>query len=417
MNKSDNDYTHSGTNSPPEFDNHLLGKPNLTEKEKRFYETIINTNPDLIYVFDLNYRFTYANKALLEMWGLTWQQSIGKTLIENGYEPWHAEMHEREIDEVVKTKKPIRGEVSFPHATLGVRIYDYIFAPVLNENNEVEAIAGSTRDITELKLSENTLQQKTAELLELTNSLEQKVKERTLSLEAANQNLESLNFIASHDLQEPLRKIRTFIALLQDKQMNSESSRLYLEKIDAAAIRMSTLIKAVLDYGKLSKHEKEFSNTDLNAIVYHVKEDFELMIAEKQAIIKTEELPTINADALQMNQLFTNLLSNALKFSQNKPLINISFKHAAGSDVPNMTSSGINKSYIHLIFSDNGIGFEPQFKDHIFQLFQRLNSNKEYPGTGIGLSIVKKIVENHKGYITADSQPGVGTTFNIWLPV
>lgn len=125
-----------------------------TEQQKRLYETIMSSTPDLVYVFDLNYRFTYANQALLTMWGKTWETAIGKSLLENGYEDWHAAMHEREIDEVRLTRKSIRGEVSFPHAVLGKRIYDYIFMPVLNDQGEVEAVAGTTRDITEIRNAE-----------------------------------------------------------------------------------------------------------------------------------------------------------------------------------------------------------------------------------------------------------------------
>jgi PAS domain S-box-containing protein len=133
------------------------GEEAKSERQKRLYETITNNTPDLIYVFELNYQFKYANKALLEMWGKTWEQSVGKGLRENGYEEWHALMHEREIDQVAATKQSVRGEVSFPHATLGKRIYDYILVPVLNENGEVEAVAGTTRDITELKVSEHAI--------------------------------------------------------------------------------------------------------------------------------------------------------------------------------------------------------------------------------------------------------------------
>lgn len=127
------------------------------EWQKRLYETITDSTPDLIYVFDLNYRFTYANAALLSMWGKTWEAAIGRGLLENGYEPWHAELHEREIDHVVATKEPVRGEVIFPHAVLGQRVYDYIFVPVLSENGDVEAVAGTTRDITELKLANQSI--------------------------------------------------------------------------------------------------------------------------------------------------------------------------------------------------------------------------------------------------------------------
>lgn len=129
------------------------------EKQKRLFDSITNNTPDLVYVFDLSYKFTYANKALLNMWGKTAETAIGYGLRENGYEEWHALMHEREIDEIVATKKRIRGTVSFPHAELGKRIYDYILAPVLNEQGEVEAVAGTTRDITEIKEAEEKLQQ------------------------------------------------------------------------------------------------------------------------------------------------------------------------------------------------------------------------------------------------------------------
>ena len=124
------------------------------ERRVRLYRTILSSTPDLVYVFDLDYRFAYANQALLDMWGRTLEESVGKSLLEIGYEPWHAEMHEREIDQVITTKQPVRGEVSFPHATLGRRIYDYIFVPVFNAEGQVERVAGTTRDVTERKHAE-----------------------------------------------------------------------------------------------------------------------------------------------------------------------------------------------------------------------------------------------------------------------
>lgn len=142
----------------------LLKAKAQSDQQKRLYETITSSTPDLLYVFDLNYRFTYANLALLTMWGRTWEDSIGKGLLELGYEPWHAEMHEREIDEIKKTGLPIRGEVSFPHAVLGSRVYDYIFTPVFNEHGEIEAIAGATRDVTDRKKWEESLKETNQEL-------------------------------------------------------------------------------------------------------------------------------------------------------------------------------------------------------------------------------------------------------------
>jgi PAS domain S-box-containing protein len=155
-----------------------------SDQQKRLYETVTSSTPDLLYVFDLDYRFTYANQALLNMWGKTWEDSIGKTLLENGYEPWHAEMHEKEIDQIKEKKLPIRGEVSFPHAVLGRRVYDYIFTPVLNKDGEVEAIAGATRDVTDRKKWEESLESSSKalhavneELANTNNELEATIKE------------------------------------------------------------------------------------------------------------------------------------------------------------------------------------------------------------------------------------------------
>ncbi|WDF45559.1 PAS domain-containing sensor histidine kinase [Chryseobacterium sp. KACC 21268] len=153
-----------------------------SDQQKRLYETITSSTPDLLYVFDLDYRFTYANEALLNMWGKTWDDSIGKTLLENGYEPWHAEMHEKEIDQIKETKLPIRGEVSFPHAVLGRRVYDYIFTPVINENGDLEAIAGATRDVTERKKWEENLENSSKVLQELNEKLANTNQELEISL-------------------------------------------------------------------------------------------------------------------------------------------------------------------------------------------------------------------------------------------
>ncbi|HKG05273.1 MAG TPA: PAS domain-containing protein [Pedobacter sp.] len=180
------------------------------DQQKRVYETITSGTPDLMYVFGLDYRFTYANQALLSMWGKTWDNAIGKSLIENGYEAWHAEMHEREIDQVKATRQPVRGEVSFPHATLGTRIYDYIFIPVLDERGNVEAIAGTTRDITELKQSQKMLA-RTSEELQAINEEMAAVNEE---LSASNEELSATNeelAIVNKQLLKPgerLKKVR-----------------------------------------------------------------------------------------------------------------------------------------------------------------------------------------------------------------
>jgi PAS domain S-box-containing protein len=177
-----------------------------SEQQKRVYETITSNTPDLMYVFDLNYCFTYANTALLSMWGKTWDNAIGKGLLENGYEPWHAKMHENEIDQIKISKQPIRGEVSFPHATLGVRVYDYILTPVLNEQAEVEAVAGTTRDITERKQWEESLASGSEEL----QAINEEMAATNEELAASNEELLATNdelALVNHELVVAQQKI------------------------------------------------------------------------------------------------------------------------------------------------------------------------------------------------------------------
>ncbi|EDM37737.1 PAS sensor signal transduction histidine kinase [Pedobacter sp. BAL39] len=177
-----------------------------SEHQKRVYETITGSTPDLIYVFDLDYRFTYANSALLTMWGKTWETAIGRNLLENGYEPWHAEMHEREIDEIKLTKQPIRGEVSFPHAILGKRVYDYILIPVLDEYGQVEAVAGTTRDVTERKQWEESLAQSSEQLQAMNEELAATNEEQAASNEELAATIEELAMV-NQQLQTAHHKI------------------------------------------------------------------------------------------------------------------------------------------------------------------------------------------------------------------
>ncbi|GGM97007.1 hypothetical protein GCM10010967_33530 [Dyadobacter beijingensis] len=527
------------------------------QRQQRVLETISSSTPDLMYVFDLNYRFTYANKALLSMWGSTWEDSIGKGLLEIGYEPWHAEMHEREIDQVVATKQSIRGVVSFPHATLGKRIYDYVFSPVFDENGEVEAIAGTTRDITDLNLTRQELVEKEAALSnaielaelgtwsldaasrtitmsprvanwlgsdeqvigvdsflaciaetdreqvrrsfdevasleigkrydqictiihsqnghrriihtlgriyiddrgefakiegtaqditaqrELTLLLEQQVMQRTeelagsyqkleasnLELEYANgllkrsnENLQNFAYVASHDLQEPLRKIQQFGNLLAMRQSTlSEQEMGFIGRMQSAASRMALLIKDLLDFSRVSTQREEAKLVPLNRVVDQVLETLEFAIADSDAQIRVEPLADVKGDASQLGQLFQNLLSNALKFHRPDlpPVVHITGSRVPASQLPaSVTPLRPTPEYYRIDVTDNGIGFDERYLDRIFQVFQRLHGKSQYSGTGIGLAICERVVANHGGAITANSTPGTGSTFSIFLPI
>jgi PAS domain S-box-containing protein len=259
--------------------------------------------------------------------------------------------------------------------------------------------------------------------------IEQTVKERTRELADANDKLQKSNadlaqfaYIASHDLQEPLRKIKTFAQMLErslGEKAGSDSIN-YLNKIQGSSTRMSTLIHDVLVYSELAKENELFYHVDLNDIVSAVLDDFDLQIEEKNAEIQIGKLPVVEAIPLQMTQLFGNLLGNALKFCRTNKLPRIQIKSEellVKEYSESSYSLNPNLIYYRIQFCDNGIGFDVKFVEQVFGIFQRLHKKSEYTGTGIGLAMCKKIVLNHHGYIDANGSSENGAIFNIILPV
>jgi len=384
-----------------------------SEARKRVYEAVTSNTPDLIYVFDLKYRFTYANRALLAMWGKTWEQAAGRSLLEVGYEPWHAAMHEREIDRVVATREPIRGEVSFPHAVLGTRIYDYIFVPVVNAQGTVEAVAGTTRDITEIRRAEEALQRSREQLEAL-------VKERTRALHRSNEDLQQFAHVASHDMKEPVRKVLVFASLLKEEyqQQLGGKGEQYLQKILDSARRIFALVDGILAFSSFQAMEPRTGQVDLNGVIRDIENDLEMVIRQKQASIRHEGLPTIGGFPLLISQLFSNLVSNALKFARNShpPVIRITAQPVPAHEVQ---AAGLEegRDYTKIVLQDNGIGFNQQYAERIFQAFSRLHTKDRFEGTGLGLALCRKIVERHGGIIRASGKENEGATFTIILPL
>jgi signal transduction histidine kinase len=246
-----------------------------------------------------------------------------------------------------------------------------------------------------------------------------KLKERNNELEKSNQELASFNHVASHDLQEPLRKIQTFISRISDadKSVLSDNAKDYIVKIETSAKRMRVLIDDLLLFSKTNTTRKEFIKCDLNELLENAISELAVIIDEKKGQLEIDRLPKLNVIPYQIEQLFINLIGNSLKYSQPDitPQINIKCDKVLSGEYPEILDPAFKKFY-KITFADNGMGFDPQFKDNIFILFQRLHSKTDYPGTGIGLAICKKIAENHKGYITADSEPAKGSVFTVFLP-
>ncbi len=273
-----------------------------------------------------------------------------------------------------------------------------------DENNNLIGFSKFTRNLTERKLAEDTLKEYTA-----------RIEKHNEELQRINKDLDSFTYMASHDLQEPLRKIRTFCNIILSKAESKLPEELsnYFERIINSVTRMQTLIDSLLNYSRATGSDIILQPIKLNNVVEDVKKDLAEMINQKKVTVIYDDLPAIKIERSQFHQLFFNLIENAIKYRREdvQPEIRI-----AATTVWAEEENG-EKRKIHCItVSDNGIGFEQQFSDNIFKLFQRLHGRHEYSGTGIGLAICKKIVENHKGNITAKSEPGKGSTFIIELP-
>ncbi|GAB3543690.1 sensor histidine kinase [Spirosoma fluminis] len=248
-------------------------------------------------------------------------------------------------------------------------------------------------------------------------AFEVKLKEQIRQLQASNDELERFAFVASHDLQEPLRKIQSFADLITERYSNlfDGDSRMFMNKISHSAERMSKLIKDLLNFSRISNHREDFEPVKLNDIVRRILDDQELRIKGLNVQVIIGWLPMIPAVSSQMDHLFNNLISNALKFVRTdaQPVLRIEARAVDGSDYPELVAG---RRYFEIIIEDNGIGFDEKYLDHIFKVFQRLHGKTAFEGTGIGLAICKRVVVYHQGYITARSQPNQGTTFVVVLP-
>lgn len=365
----------------------------ILNQQKEFVETIINSSVDIISVFDLDLNYVVMNKRCEEVYGVRREDVVGRYILEVFPKVLNSGMHQ-------DLKRAIKGEPIYRpnyHSTVLDRYFENFFIP-LHKDGKVYGVLAIGHDVTGIIEANEKLKNVNSKLIK------------------SNRDLEQFAYVASHDLQEPLRKIQTFVGLLQRNMNDEEAALRNIEKINSSAARMTDLIKAVLNYSRLSNTVDPFVDVDLNSILENVLTDYELLITEKNATINFDKLPLIKGIPLQLNQLFSNLIGNSLKFSEENTRIDITNRIMTADEVIDHQYLDDSVEYLELVIKDNGIGFEQQYADKIFTIFQRLNAKHVYSGTGIGLALCKKIVENHQGYITAKSQLGEGATFYIYLP-
>ncbi|MBM0743648.1 PAS domain S-box protein, partial [Phormidium sp. CLA17] len=303
-------------------------------------------------------------------------------------------------------------------------------APLLDEQSQIIGCVGAFLDITERKLAKAALQQ-------INEKLEIKVQERTAELNQtnadlirSNQELEQFAYVASHDLQEPLRAVTGYTQLLAKdyEDQLDETGQQYAAYVIEGATRMQQLIQDLLLYSRIGTRDLVLAPVDCNAVLKRVLDNLQVAIAESNATITSDSLPLITADKTQLTQLFQNLIGNAIKFRREEPPhIHISStwssdagrSHHSELQTPNSetqtTISAAESAYLFTI-RDNGIGIKPRYLERIFEIFKRLHTRREFPGTGIGLAVCKKIIDRHNGRIWAESEPEIGTTFYFTLP-
>jgi PAS domain S-box-containing protein len=404
-----------------EVTDQVLARKKAEESEQRYHTLIAEAAVATAVYIGREMRIQYANEAMIKLWGKD-QSVIGKKLKDALPELEGQNFHQL-LDEVFTTGetywgKEDKGEIEMS-GQLQTFFFNFTYKALRNADNEIYGILNMAIDVTDQVLA----QQK---LLENEANLQRLIEERTIALERKYEELEHTNeklqqfaYVASHDLQEPLRKIRTFSDFMTHSVEPEEPIRKYVDKINSSAVRMSGLINSLLEYSKLSKGGQRFEIVDLNEILNNVLGDYELMINQKNATVLVDTLPVIHAIPLQINQLFYNLIGNALKFTKRniKPVIQIKSEILHENERDSFKLLDRKKEYFKFVIQDNGIGFEQSYADKIFTIFQQLNEKTAFGGYGIGLALCKKVTEAHNGTIIAEGRLKEGARFTVILPL
>lgn len=402
-------------NTAAEVTDIVLAKERVERSENNLRLMIMQAPVAMCILMGKNHEIEVANDQMINIWRKSREEVMGRPVFEalpeaseQGLEPILRHVYET-------GESYSASEVPFVIHRNGKdeTVYQsFVYVPYVNSEEDTVGVLAVSVDVSNQVLARK--------------KIEEVVTERTRELATANQNLEKINeelaqfaYIASHDLQEPVRKVGTFLELLEESLGEIDpKSKSYIDRMKNAGSRMMMLIRDVLAYSQVTSQMSDYVPVNLKNVIEDLVADFELLIEEKNADIITIDLPTLHAMPLQMSQLFGNLLSNALKFTskERKPEIVIKARTMSPDEVYDIPALNRALSYYRIDVKDNGIGFEAQYKNQIFSIFKRLHSKKEFEGTGIGLAICQKIVDNHHGAIGADAVEGEGSTFTVYLP-
>ncbi len=382
----------------------------IAREQNQKLSVLVENSVDLMAILKMDGKNSYINKAGKNLLGIDESADITEIPISDFHTPEQFAFVASEIIPSVMSKGRWAGQFAIKNGKTGEII------PLYNNCHRID------NERTGEPIGIGTVMRDMRNELNARQKLEEQVKERTKELQKLNEELERKNkdlasfaFVSSHDLQEPLRKINTFISRIEEDASLSEKNIAYFGKIKTSAYRMQTLINDLLTFSRTNTNEGQFAVCDLNEIISELRKEFHDKLENIHGRISYQDLPCIMGISFQLNQLFTNLILNSIKFAREDQhlLIRIS-GDIVHTGLPGMPEK--HAGFYRISFSDNGIGFDPQYNDRIFEVFQRLHSKDKYQGTGIGLAICKKIMENHRGFISAEGTDR-GASFYLYFPM
>ncbi|MCD6017496.1 MAG: domain S-box protein [Bacteroidetes bacterium] len=390
-----------------------------------FAENILMTLHEPFLILDKNLRIRSANDAFYTKFLAKKNDTEGKLLFELGNSEWDIDQLRDFLEGLLKKNANLKEyEITNVFPTIGKKTLLLNARQIVQKSQNEQLIMLAFTDITERTQKGKAEKYKLEGIInEQTNELEisnKALEEKNIFLEKINTELETFTFVSSHDLQEPLRKVKNFtsILLLEEKKNLSRTGKMYLNRMQETVTKMQTLLEDLLAYSRAKNKDYKIEKTDLTMIAKETVLDFNDLVKEKKAVIKITEMCSAKIIRFQFRQVFQNMLSNSLKFAhpERRPTITIKSEMVYGKTLKELGLSSTLK-YCHITFSDNGIGFDPKYKERIFEVFQRLHEYDEYKGTGIGLAICKRIIENHNGIMLASGKTNIGATFEIYIPV